>query len=106
MSHPPPELSRKKRKPRFHSFKKKCKPEETRILAYFKQFEKTYPFQTLFYRKPTCDIYVLQSLQGQLLGFYSLIDFLNPERELIRLKAGGISFHVLGPIKETDSLQL
>ena len=57
---------KRKRKLRFRSFTEKCKPEKTRILAYFKQFEKTYPFQNLFYRKPTCDIYVLQSLQGQL----------------------------------------
>ena len=32
--------------------------------------------------------------------------FLKPERELICLKAGGISFHILGPMKETDSLPL
>ena len=112
MSHPPPELSLKKkkekreRKPRIRFFTEKCKPEKTRILAYFKQFEKTYLFQNLFYRKSTCDIYVLQSLQGQLLGFHSLIAFLNPERDLICLKAGGISFHILGSMKETDSLPL
>ena len=94
-------VKKKKRKLRFRSFTEKCKPEKSRILAYFKQFEKTYPFQNLFYRKPTCDIHVLQSLQRQLLGFHSLIAFLNPERELICFKAGGISSHI-----ETDSLPL
>ena len=89
---------KKKRKPRFRSFTEKCKPEKTRILAYFQQFEKTYPFQYLFYRKPTCDMYVLKSLQGNLLGFHSLIAFLKPKRELICLKAGGISYHILGPM--------
>ena len=56
--------------------------------------------------KQACDIYVLQSLQGHLLGFHSFIAFLIPESKLIYLKAGGISFHVLGPMKETDSLPL
>ena len=89
MSHPPPELSRKKKKKaEIPFFYRKVQTRETQKLAYFKQFEKTYPFQNLFYRKPTCDIYVLQSLQRQLLGFHSLIAFLNPDRELIYLKAG------------------
>ena len=64
MSHLLLEFSRKKKKAEIPLFYGKCKPEKTGILAYFKQFEKTYPFQNLFYRKPTCDIYVLQSLQG------------------------------------------
>ena len=108
MSHLLLELSRKKTKESRDSvlLRKSANQRKTRILAYFKQFEKTYPFQNLFYRKPTCDIYVLQSLQGQLLGFHSLIAFLNPERDLICLKAGGISFHILGTMKETDSLPL
>ena len=46
MSHLLLELSRKKKKKtRFRSFTEKCKPEKTRIRGYFKQFEKTYPFQ-------------------------------------------------------------
>ena len=105
MSHPLLELSRKKRRDSA-VLQKSANQRKTRIVAYFKQFEKTYPFQNLFYRKPTCDIYVLQSLQGQLLGFHFLITFLNPERDLICLKAGGISFHILGPMKETDALPL
>ena len=106
----PPELSLKKkkkkreRKPRFRFFTEKYKPEKRRILACFQQFEKTYLFQNLFYRKSTCDIYVLQSLQGQLLDFHSLTAFLSLERELMCLKAGEISFHILGSMKETNSL--
>ena len=96
MSHLLLEFSRKKKKAEIPFFYGTCKPEKTRILTYFKQFEKTYPFQIFFYRKPTCDTYVLQSLQGQLLGFHSLTAFLNPERELICLKAGGISSYILG----------
>ena len=88
MSHLLLELSRKKKKAEIPFFYGKVQTRETQKLAYFKQFEKTYPFQNLFYRKPTCDIYVLQSLQRQLLGFHSLIALLNPERELIYLKAG------------------
>ena len=93
MSHPLTEISlkkkkkKRKRKPRFRLFTEKCKPEKTCILAYFKQFEKTYLLENLFYSKSTCDIYILQSLQGQLLGFHSLIAFLNPKRDLICLKA-------------------
>ena len=108
MSHLLLELSPKKKRRSRDSvlLRKSANQRKRRKLPYFKQFEKTYPFQNLFYRKPTCDTYVLQSLQGQLLGFHSLIAFLNPEKVLICLKAGGISFHILGPMKETDSLTL
>ena len=78
-------VKKRKRKPRFRSFTEKCKPEKTRILAYFKQFEKTYPFQNLFYRKPTCDIYVLQSRQGQLLGKMLYVKIKNLEIRKLRI---------------------
>ena len=104
MSHLLLELSCKKKSCRDSVvLQKNANQKKTRIVAYFQQFEKAYPFQNFLYRKPTCDIYVLQSLQGQLLGFHSLIAFLNPDRDLICLKTGGISFHILGSMKETDS---
>ena len=51
MSHPPPEIYRKKKKEinkeSRHSdlLRKGANQRKTRILAYFKQFEKTYLFQ-------------------------------------------------------------
>ena len=86
MSHLLLELSRTKKSeiPLFYG--KMQTREKHAYQAILSSLKRLILFKIEFYRKPTCDICVLQSLQGQLLGFRFLIAFLNPERDLAKIE--------------------